>query len=124
MKRKKKYPLLHGKATKLRKPDPTVNFEANDAIIEDGDDFDSEGGIPEEFIHDMEPHLSHHTQRRQRNVNAWHELMPSLIQPLMAALHIINESSTDGVVEVEAFTCVSRCQITHSKVNIVSFGGV
>src|SRR5260370_36138757 len=48
--------------------------------------------------------------------------MPSLIYPLMTALHAVTENVTDGVVEVETFRCLSGCHIQRNTVNIVSFG--
>src|SRR5260370_39307784 len=59
-----------------------------------------------------------------REKHAWQELMPSLIYPLMTALHAVTENVTDGVVEVETFRCLSGCHIQRNTVNIVSFGGL
>jgi hypothetical protein len=121
-KQKKQDPLLHPKASKVPKPDPGVDVdEANDAIGEEMNDFDFESVIPEDFIPQTE---SSHTKRRRRNANAWQEVMPALIHPLMAALHAIAPNNTDRVIEVEAFACISGCQIRRSTVKIVSFGGM
>jgi len=122
MKRKKQDPLLRPKASKLPKPDPGVDVhEANDANSQEIHDFDFEGAIPDDFIPQIE---SSHTTRRRRNANAWQEAMPSLIQPLMAALHTVAPHNTDGVIEAEVFTCKSGCYIRRSTVKSVSFGGM
>ena len=109
------------KASKTLKPDYYADVEeANCATPEETNDFDLEGAIPEGFILQTEPS---HTQRRQREANAWQELMPSLIYPLMTAFHAVTENITNGVVEVETFRCSSGCLIQRNTVNIVSFGG-
>ena len=50
--------------------------------------------------------------------------MPSLIYPLMAALHSMAPDNAEGVSEVEAFTCKSGCNIRRSRVKSISFGGM
>jgi hypothetical protein len=117
-KRKKQHPPLPAKASKLRKSDYDADVdETNDAAEEGINNFDL-GIIPEECIPQTE---SSHTERRRRNANAWQQLMPSLIHPLMASLHSIapNNSTVD-----EPFTCVSGCEIQRSTVKSVSFGGM
>jgi hypothetical protein len=116
-KRKKQHPLLHPKASKVPKPDADVGV-ANDAIGEEMSDFDFEGTIPETFNPQTK---SSHTERRQRNANAWQEVIPSLIYPLMAALHTIAPSSTDRAIDV---ACISGCHMRRSTVKSVSFGGM
>ena len=118
-KQKKQDPLLHPKASKVPKSDPGVDVD--DAIGEEMNDFDFESVIPEDFIPQTE---SSHTKHRRRNANAWQDVMPSLIHPLMAALHAIAPNNPDRVIEVEAFACISGCRIRRSTVKSVSFGGM
>ena len=63
-------------------PKPGVNIhEANEDDSNGIAGSGIETTIPEHFTQPS------HTECRQQSANAWQELMPSLIHPLMAALH-------------------------------------
>jgi hypothetical protein len=114
-KRKKQHLPLHPKPSKVPKPGFHIH-EANEAASD---------GITESDIETAQYFTQpSHTERRQRSANAWQELMPSLIHPLMAALHSMAPDSPDGVLEVETFTCKYGCDIRRSTVKIISFGGI
>jgi hypothetical protein len=70
------------------------------------------------------PNNPHYTQRRERNAAAWQEVMPSLIYPLMAALHTLSKNKADEPVDVKLFTCLSGCDVKTSVVKVISFGGM
>jgi hypothetical protein len=119
-KRRKQDPSSHLQADTLQKLDYDADVdEINDAIGEGINDFDCEGTIPEEFI---PPTESSHAERRRRSANAWQQVMPTFIHPLMAALHNIAPNIT--IRAERSFSCVSGCQIRSSTVKSVSFGGV
>ena len=108
-KQKKHDPPSHPKASKMPKHHYDVDVdEGNEAIGEEMNDFDFDAAIPEGFTPQAEPS---HTKFQKREAHSWQKLVPSIIHPFMAALHI-TENHTDGVVEMEAFTCVSRCCLT------------
>lgn len=114
VKRKTQDPPFHANGGKLRKLDD----DANDLA---GNGFAINAAVPEDFLCQKD---THHTQRRQRNADAWGKLMPSLIYPLMAALHNIPKMGTDSIVKVEGSICLSGCETRTSEVKIVSFGGM
>jgi len=116
-KRKKQHLPSHPKPNKV--PHPSFNIhDANETASDGIIGSEIETAIPEYFVQRS------HTERRQRSANAWQELMPSLIHPLMAALHSMAPDSTDRVPEVETFTCKSGCDIRTSSVKNISFGGM
>jgi hypothetical protein len=121
-KKRKNGPPLHRKASKVPKPDHDVDVDGKNEGIDDEEtnDFNFEATIPEGLLPQTK---SSHTERRRRNANAWQEVMPSLIYPLMATLHTIAPNSTHRAIDVAAFTCVSGCDIKRSMVKSVSFGG-
>lgn len=105
------------KANEVQKSDDNGNMkDANDFI---GGDVNS--SILEEFFNESE---TPHTQRRKRNAEGWQELMPSLIHPLMAALHSISKTELNEVVEVESVAPLCSCNMRSSVVKVVSFGGM
>lgn len=114
-KRKNEHPSSPRKASKVQTPNYDADLdEANDAI----------GNGINEFDFDTPKTEPHHTKRRQRYANAWQELMPTLVHPLMAALHTISPNSANKNIEVQASSCVSTCYRTRSTVKSISFGGV
>lgn len=94
--------------------------EADGSIWEDLNDAPLESTILEDFTINCGPRS--HTQRRQRSAAAWSEIMPTLVYPLMAALHSISKSyAHEEFLKVSA--CQSECETKQSTVNVVSFGG-
>jgi hypothetical protein len=108
---------MHPKPSKLPKPGFNIH-ETNEAASEGIAGSEIETAIPEYFTQ-----LSH-TERRRRSADAWQELMPSLIHPLMAALHNAAPDSADGAPAAEAFTCKYGCDMKRSTVKSISFGGM
>lgn len=116
-KRKTQHLPLQPKPSKAPKPGVNIH-EANEDDSNGIAGSGIETTIPEHFTQPS------HAERRQRSANAWQELMPSLIHPLMAALHRMAPNNTDGVPEVETFTCNHGCNIRKSTVKRISFGGM
>src|SRR3984885_15739200 len=103
-KRKKQHLPSHPKPNKV--PHPSFNIhDANETASDGIIGSEIETAIPEYFVQRS------HTERRQRSANAWQELMPSLIHPLMAALHRLAPASTDRVPEGETFPLQSWWEI-------------
>lgn len=113
-KRKKQHLTSHARHGKAPKPGSSISKAASEGT----DEYEVEAEIPDGFAQ------SGHTERRRRSANAWEELMPSLIHPLMAALHNMAPQSADRAMEVETFACESGCNVRRSAVKNISFGGM
>ena len=120
-KKQKKGLPSHHKPSKVPKPDHDVDGKNEGIGDEETNDFNFEAIIPEGFNPQTK---SSHTECRRQSANAWQEVMPSLIYPLMATLHSIAPNSTNSAIDVAAFTCKSGCDIKWSMVKSVSFGGM
>lgn len=106
---------MHPKASKMPKPDYDVDVDyANDAIGEEMNDFDLECTIHSSNWASSYPVLAERGQCLSG--------IEALSNPSFNGSS--SQNSTDGVIEVEAFTCISRCHIIRNTANIISFGGM